>query len=238
MTELACSLIKSGAKKNILIISSYIDSHIMDKSTHFSVDTGDASIAGIVSSPSDGYGFISSHSSSHGSRHDGIVFLRRPPFLLTRIDSGPDYSQTFTTFYNPVANKEIAKNAAIDLKYVVDKSLEKAGLTVEDIDFLATHQPVVWAGDVWRESIGIPKSKFYETFKKYGNIATCAAAVNLFESMELELTKAGDKVIFASSGAGENHISIIMQLSHELITNILENSNQKSKKYANEFSRV
>lgn len=237
MTELACSLILSGAKKNILVISSFIDSHVNDRTTHFSVDTGDAAVAAIVSVTSDGKGFISSHSLSHGSRHDGIIYQRRSPLLLKRIDSGPDYSQTFVTFYNPEANKEIAHNAATDLKFVVDKSLEKAGLAVSDIDFLLTHQPVVWAGDVWRQSIGIPKNKFYESFKKYGNIATCSAAVNLLESIEQELVTVGDKVIIASSGAGENHISVIMELNHELITNVLENTNQALNKYANEFSR-
>jgi 3-oxoacyl-[acyl-carrier-protein] synthase III len=237
MTEIACSLVQSGTKKNVLVISSFIDSHVHDRSTHFSVDTGDAAVAAIVSTTTDGKGYISSFSLSHGSRHDGIIYQRRSPLLLKRIDSGPDYAQTFVTFYNPAANKEIAQNAAIDLKYVVEKSLEKAEMSLLDIDFLLTHQPVAWAGNVWRESIGLPEDKFYQTFKKYGNIATCSAAVNLLESIEEELVSGGDKVIFASSGAGENHISIIMELSQELINNILENSNQTSNKLANEFSR-
>lgn len=226
MTELACSLIQSGFKKNILIVSSFIDSHVLDRSTHFSVDTGDAAVAAIISTTSDQMGFISSHSTSHGSRHNGIIYQRRSPLLLKRIDSGPDYSQLFTTFYNPMANKEIARNAAADLKFVVDESLKKANLVISDIDFLATHQPVAWAGDVWRESLNIPAEKFYQSFKKYGNIATCSAPVNLLEGIELQKAKANEKVIFTSSGAGENHIAIIMQLSNQLINNILENTYQ------------
>jgi 3-oxoacyl-[acyl-carrier-protein] synthase-3 len=237
MTEIASAMVQAGVKKNILLVSSFLDSHVLDRSTHFSVDTGDAAVAAIVSLTSDGNGFISSHSISHGSRHDGIIYQRRSPLLLKKLDSGPDYSQLFTTFYNPGANKEIAMNAAIDMKFVVDKSLEKAGLTISDIDFLSTHQPVAWAGDVWRESLGIPKDKFHQTFNKYANIATCAAAVNLFESIELGLVSVGDKVIFASSGAGENHICTIIQLSKELISNTIESSNQTTNKFTNEFSK-
>jgi 3-oxoacyl-[acyl-carrier-protein] synthase III len=236
MTEIACALIQSGIKKKILIVSSYIDSHVNDRSTHFSVDTGDAAVAAIVTATKEGTGYIASHSLSHGSRHDGIIYQRREPLLLRKLDSGPDYSQAFVTFYNPAANKEIAQNAATDLKFVVEKSLEKAGFTVNDMDFLATHQPVEWAGEVWRESIGMPVEKFHQTFKKYGNIATCSAAVNLLESIELGLIKADDKVIFASSGAGENHICIIMQMSKELINNILLTTNQ-TKNFANEFCK-
>jgi len=237
MTEVAASLVQSGAKKKILVVSSFIDSHVLDRSTHFSVDTGDAAVAAIVTLTPDAKGYLASHSLSHGSRHDGIIYQRRSPLLLKRLDSGPDYSQMFTTFYNPAANKEIAKNAASDLKFVVDKSLEKAGLKVSDINLLATHQPVVWAGEVWRESIGVPPNRFHQTFEKYANIATCSAAVNLLESIELGLVASGDKVIFASSGAGENHISIIMELSQVLINNVLENSYQTTYQLENEFSR-
>ena len=229
MTELASSLVMSGLKKNVLIVSSFIDSHVNDKSTHFSVDTGDAAVAAIVSKVPDGYGFISSHSLSHGSRHDGIIYQRRSPLLLKRLDSGPDYSQLFTTFHNPIANKEIAQNAANDLKYVVHKSIEKAGLSLSDIDFLSTHQPVAWAGNVWREAIGLPQEKFYETFTKYGNIATCSATVNLLESIEKGFIKENNTIVFTSSGAGENHISIIMRISPELIQVVQENCYQESK---------
>ncbi|MCG8411809.1 MAG: 3-oxoacyl-ACP synthase III family protein [Bacteroidales bacterium] len=224
MTELASSLVMSGLKKNVLVVSSFLDTHVTDKTDYFSVNTGDAAVAGIISSVTEGYGYISSHSLSHGSRHDGIIYERRMPALMKRIDSGPDFAQTFTTFGNPAANKEIAANAASDLKFVVDKSLEKANLNVNDIDFLATHQPVAWVGKVWREAIGLPEEKHHETFEKYGNIATCAAIVNLIESVELGLIKKDHKVILASSGAGENHISVIMKMSEQLVTNIIENN--------------
>ena len=224
MTEIACSLVSSGMKKNILIISSFIDSHVNDKSTHFSVDTGDASVAAIVSQTEQGFGFISSHSISHGSRHNGIIYERRQPLLMQRLDSGPDYSQAFTTFFNPAANKEIAVNSTKDMQVVVNKSLEKAGMSLNDIDFMVTHQPVSWAGNAWREAVGIPTDKFYESFQKYGNIATCAVPTNLLEAIENRLIISGDSVIFASPGAGENHICVIMRISPELVSYIQSSS--------------
>jgi 3-oxoacyl-[acyl-carrier-protein] synthase-3 len=217
MTELACSMVSSGIKKNVLVVSSFLDSHVNDKSTHFSVDTGDGAVAGLVSTTKAGFGYLASHSISHGSRHNGIIYERRSPLLMRRIDSGPDYSQLFTTFFNPEANKEIAANSTHDMQEVIGTSLNKAGLTINDIDFMVTHQPVAWAGNAWRECIGIPESKFYESFKKYGNIATAAVPTNLLEAIELRRISAGDNVIFASPGAGENHICIIMKISPELV---------------------
>ena len=111
-------------------------------------------------------------------------------------------------------------NSTIDMQNVVTKSLLKAGLNLIDINFMVTHQPVSWAGQAWREAIGIPNEKFYESFLKYGNIATCAAPTNLLEAIENKLILSGDNIIFASPGAGENHICVILRISPELINYI------------------
>jgi 3-oxoacyl-[acyl-carrier-protein] synthase-3 len=218
MIEVAVAMVKSGIKKNVLIVSSYIDSHVNDKSTHFSVDTGDGVAAGIVSACD--FGYISSHSSSHGDRHDGIVFEQRLPLLYKGLHTSPDRRQLVTTFLNRDSCKEIAVNAEKDMNFVVSQALEKAGSTVRDVDFFVTHQPVSWAGQAWRKAVGIPEEKFYETFKKYGNIATAAAATNFSESMEKGLIHEGDRVLIASSGAGENHIAVLHHISSTLLENM------------------
>ena len=219
MCEVAVALIKTGIKKNVLIVSSFIDSIVNDKSTYWSVDTGDAAMAGIVSSVESGEGYISSFSNSHGDRHDGVVYTDRSPLLLKKLELGPSYSQQFTTFLNYDSLKTIAMNAQKDLKYVVDQALEKASKSVEDIDFLVTHQPVSWAANAWREAIGIPSEKFHETFQTYGNVANCSAGVNLLDAIEKKKIKEGDNVLITSSGAGENHIAIIMKVPKVLVEN-------------------
>ncbi len=103
---------------------------------------------------------------------------------------------------------------------VVKEVLKKTRLSISDIDFFVTHQPVHWAPDVWREGLGIPKEKFYETFKKYGNIANCAAAVNLLEAIELKRVKEGATVLIASSGAGENYIAALEKITPQLISSL------------------
>ena len=218
MIELAVALVKTGIKKNVLIVSSFIDSHVGDKTTYFSPDCGDAAVAGIVSATDAGY--ISSHSASHGDRHDGIIYEMREPMLYKGFHTGPDARQLVTTFHNQEACKEIGRNMEGDMLEVVSKALEKAEMSVDDVDFFVTHQPVAWAGNAWRNGIGIPQDKFYESFEKYGNIATASSATNLTEAIEQGLIKAGDKVITSSSGAGENHIAVIHQVSEQLVNNV------------------
>jgi 3-oxoacyl-[acyl-carrier-protein] synthase-3 len=218
MLEVATALIRSAVKERVLIIASYIDSHVNDKSTYYSVNTGDAAVAAIVSKVDEGYGYLGSHSTSHGSRHEGIIVQRRTPEMIRSVGHGHHGEQAFVTFFNREANKEIAANAQKDMVEVVDGALRKSGLSISDIDLFATHQPVFWAGEAWREAIGIPKDRFQETFEKYGNVANCSAPVNLLEAIEMRQVKEGDVVLIASAGAGENHIAVIERLTPALLS--------------------
>jgi 3-oxoacyl-[acyl-carrier-protein] synthase-3 len=103
---------------------------------------------------------------------------------------------------------------------IVDKALKQGDLTISDIDFFVTHQPVYWATNAWREGLGIPEEHCYETFQKYGNIANCAAAVNLFEAAAKKLIKKGDIVLIASSGAGENYIALLERIGSKFIDSL------------------
>lgn len=219
MLQVAMALVTAGIKHNVLVIASYIDSHVTDRSDYFSVNTGDASVAGIVSQTADGCGYIDSHSISNGSRHQGIIFEDRPPSLFMRKGGGATYDKNYTTFKDQTICKQIAQHAQEDLSRVVFRALNNAGMSVDDIDFLVTHQPVAWAPDAWRSAIGVPKEKFLDTFTAYGNIANCSAPINLLEAIERRHIKADDKVMIASSGAGENQIALFMKVPQILEDN-------------------
>jgi 3-oxoacyl-[acyl-carrier-protein] synthase-3 len=220
MLEIAVALVKAELKKKILVVASYIDSIVSDKTSYFSVNTGDAAAAAVIARVEDGYGFIASHSTSHGRRHAGIIFMRRPPEIIRSTDHGHSNEQSFVTFYDRDANTEIAANAQKDMAEVVDAALKKGGLVMGEVDFFVTHQPVDWASNAWRQGLGIPKEKSYETFQTYGNIANCSAPVNLLEAIESKLIKAGDVVLIASSGAGENHIAVLEKINPQLISSL------------------
>jgi 3-oxoacyl-[acyl-carrier-protein] synthase-3 len=221
MVEVASAMVKSGVKKNILVVNSIIDTMINDKSDYYSVNTGDMAFGAIISSVEEGCGYLGSASSSHGSRHDGVIFQKRSPHLLQNWGSGPTYEQDFVTFYNKEACREIGANAQTDLMKVIDELQNKSGIETEAIDFFVTHQPVAWAGNAWREALGVPEAKFYSSFEKYGNVATCSVPVNLLEAIEQKKIKANDTVLMASPGAGENHIALFQRISPKLVKNVL-----------------
>ena len=80
---------------------------------------------------------------------------------------------------------------------------------------------MAWAPNAWRETLGFAEDKFYQSFEKYGNVATCCVPTNLLEAIEKGLVKENQRVLLASSGAGENHIALYEVLSPELVKNVL-----------------
>ncbi|MCK5059164.1 MAG: hypothetical protein KAT34_21120 [Candidatus Aminicenantes bacterium] len=217
MLEIAMTYIRAGIKNKILIIGSSIDSIINDKSDYYSVNTGDGAAAAIITEVEEGYDYISSHSLSRGSRHKAILFMKRKPNLLIPTIQGPTHEQEFVTFNNMELCKEIAKNAGTDLADIINITLRKAKATVQDMDFFITHQPVPWTPHAWREAVGVPESKFYTSFEKYGNMAVACVPVNLLEAVEKGLINVGDKVMLASSGVGENYIALFQKIAPNLI---------------------
>lgn len=220
MMEIAANYVQTGARKKVLIVGSALDSIINDKTSYWSVYIGDGAAAGIVGEVEADYGYISSASGSIGHRHQAIIFKKRQPELIKTTAQGSSYEQEYVTFYDQALCKEIAKEAHIDMKNVVDRTLANSGHTPDDIDFLVTHQPVPWTPDVWREAIGVAPGKAYHSFEKYGNIAVASAPTNFLEAVEQGLIKEGDKVMIASSGVGENHISLFQRVSPQLIRNV------------------
>lgn len=219
MLEIAMTYVRAGIKKKVLVIASAIDSIINDRSNYYSPNTGDGAAACIVSETREDYDYIASQSSSRGDRHKAIIFQTREPELLISPSQGPHFRQEFVTFFNQDMCKAIASHAEADLVEVVNLTLEKAGFSTADIDFLITHQPVVWAANAWRKAIGVPTAKHYQSYEKYGNMAVASVPTNLLEAVEQGLIKAGDRVMLASSGVGENHIALFHRITPELIKN-------------------
>jgi len=220
MMEIAMNYVRCGARKKVLIVGSSLDSLINDKTTYYSVYIGDGAVAGIVGEVEEGYGYIASHSHSIGKRHKAIIFKSRSPEIFIPTNQGPSYEQEYVTFYDKDMQREIAHETQNDIIRVSSRMFAKTEYTEKDIDFLSTHQPVPWTPEAWRESLGVPREKMYQSFEKYGNIAVASSAVNHMEAIEQGLMKEGDRAMIVSSGVGENHIALFHRITPELVQNV------------------
>jgi len=98
--------------------------------------------------------------------------------------------------------QEVFRRAVTKMGESSAKSLEKAGLSLEDVDLLIPHQANVRIIDATARRLGIDPSKVYVNIHSYGNTSAATIPVALTEALEDGRISPGDIIVFAAFGAG------------------------------------
>ncbi len=93
----------------------------------------------------------------------------------------------------------------------VKKVLEKAELTVDDIDYVVCHQANERIIDFVRKQFKAPAEKFFKNIHKYGNTSAASIPIALTEMDEQGMLTAGKKVIIVGFGAGFTWGSMLLE---------------------------
>lgn len=209
MVALASNLIAMKEFKNILIISSVIHSKLMDYSDYLSPYAGDGAGAVVIGQVPDDRGYIASNCTSNGYFHDAFTVKERMPHdeqIRVHYKKSPCMPLMTTNF---TKMREVGRSSSENMKDICQSVLDKAKLDGKDIGLFLSHQPCHWAHGVWRDSVNIPKENSYQSFSKYGNMASACIPINLYEARNAGMLKDGDNILMTSSGAGVNHIALI-----------------------------
>lgn len=206
----ACNLVACGEFNKILIITSAFCSRLADYADYQCCYLGDAAGAAVIGRVSEGKGYLGSFCNSHGEYHKGFTLQMRQPWGYNRKHFMPSMEMPLLTFDSEII-REVGRGSVEHMKEVLEKVMEKTSLKPEDIGLFLSHQPCHWAHGAWRDAMGIHPSCSYETFRKYGNIASASVPVNLFEAHTKGMLKDGCNLLMASSGAGENHIAAVLK---------------------------
>lgn len=89
--------------------------------------------------------------------------------------------------------------------------LEKAELTVDDIDYVVCHQANERIIEFVRKQFKAPADKFFKNIHKYGNTSAASIPIALTEMDEQGLLSAGKKVIIVGFGAGFTWGSMLLE---------------------------
>ena len=107
--------------------------------------------------------------------------------------------------------QEVFKFAVKTVPDTVSKSLEKAGMTSEDIDFLVMHQANQRIIDTAAKRFGLGPEKVVSNIAKYGNTSAGSVPIAMAEAVEEGRIKKGDIVATAGFGAGLTWASAILR---------------------------
>lgn len=193
----ADSLLATGAAKRALVIGAETFSRILDWEDRTTcVLFGDGAGAVVLEAPdatnparSGGPGVLGSRLHSDGSKHD-----------LLYVDGGP--STTQTVGHLRMKGSEVFRHAVVNLATVLKETLEEAGVSAGDIDWIVPHQANKRILDATARKLGIPDEKVIVTVDSHANTSAASVPLAFDVARKDGRIKSGDLVMFEAMGGG------------------------------------
>jgi 3-oxoacyl-[acyl-carrier-protein] synthase-3 len=124
-------------------------------------------------------------------------------FLYAR---GPASSPTSMTeaegFCIVMDGREVFRFAVRAMEESARQSLQMAGLSVEDIDFVLPHQANQRIISAVAKNLGVPSERVICNVERYGNTSAASIPLALCEAWEEGRLKDGDKLVLVAFGGG------------------------------------
>ncbi len=200
--NIAKNAIATGEAKNILVIGSEQLTKIAnweDRGT--CVLFGDGCGAAVVTGHEDPENnpsvILNTYMRARGS---GAGFLSRPAGGIAEPFEKNKTENNATCLY---MNGRRVYNFAVEvLSFTVQKLMEDAGLTIEDIKYIVPHQANMRIIEAVSKRTKMPVEKFYMNIAEFANTSSASIPLAFNEAVENGEIKRGDYIIIVGFGAG------------------------------------
>ena len=229
--QLADALLKSEAIRNVLIVGAeahagfmpWRDWRVLEGPGHaepreferatrhrdFAVIFGDGAGAMLVErSPEAGAGLLSIDLHSDGRFADELAiqagFRRRPYATAAMVED--------MEFIPRMSGREVFRHAVSKLPQTVRVACDRAGVSLEDVDWFIAHQANDRINRLVRERLGVPSEKVPSNIALYGNTSAATIPILVDEMRRDGRLRAGQLVCFLALGAGLHWGAAVMRL--------------------------
>ena len=217
--SVADQFIKTGMYKNILVVGSEKQSFALDFSTRgraVSVIFGDGAGA-IVLQPTElsGQGILSTHLHSDGQDAEKLAMYYPGSSGGELLEETPNWPEQelggmFMTkemleggaVFPYMDGQSVFKKAVVKFPEVIQESLTKNGMTLEDLDLLVPHQANLRISQFIQQKLNLRDDQVFNNIQKYGNTTAASVPIALSEAWEQGKVKEGDLICLAAFGAG------------------------------------
>ena len=195
----AAALVGSGHYKNVAVIGAETLSKITNyEDRRTCILFGDAAGAAIVSADDDpARGCLAQTMRSDGSLW-GELYVPRSE------DDLPETHDGFTGRFNTLQmnGQEVFKFAVTTTQSIIDETLEKAGVTSNDLAAVIPHQSNLRILELVKKRMDLPDGKLVVNIDKYGNTSAASVPLCLHEKRVAGELNEGDLVLFVAIGGG------------------------------------
>lgn len=196
--SVADSLIKAQGLKHILVVGAETLSRVVDyQDRETCILFGDGAGALILSKSEKASSFpLSARLASDGTLGDLLTLgSGRPmdPFAL---------SKTKELDFIEMKGKEVFKSAVRAITQTSQTALEKAGLTISDVDWFIPHQANLRIMAAAAEMMGLDVARVACTIEDTGNTSSASIPIVFSRYFNDGRIKRGDKILISAFGAG------------------------------------
>lgn len=190
--------IKSGMYKNAIVIGGETLSKIVDWTDRSTcVLFGDGAGGAYVESSQEA-GVIGENIGSAGDLYEILTEGYTAPANAFNDISG----EIDPKYYVHMDGREVFKFATKKVMKSLEKVMEEANITPEDVKYFVPHQANARIVEVISKKLNIPFEKFYMNMNRFGNTSSASIPMALNELNEKGLLERGDKIIMSGFGGG------------------------------------
>jgi 3-oxoacyl-[acyl-carrier-protein] synthase III len=185
------SMIRGGVARTALVIGAETFSRILDWEDRATcVLFGDGAGA-VVLTAQDGTdrGILSTALHADG-RHNQLLY----------VDGG--VSTTGTVGKLRMKGSEVFRHAVVNLAAVLEEAIDKAGLTVADVDWVVPHQANRRILDATARKLGLPAERVIVTVDEHANTSAASVPLALDVAVRDGRIRQGDLVVLEAMGGG------------------------------------
>jgi 3-oxoacyl-[acyl-carrier-protein] synthase-3 len=190
----ADSLIRAGNASKALVIGAETFSRILDWEDRTTCvlfgDGAGAVVLEAVDNPAAGEpAILTSKLHADGAQHD-----------LLYVDGGP--STTQTVGHLRMKGREVFRHAVVNLASVLAETVEDAGVSVSDIDWVVPHQANARILDATARKMGIAAEKVIVTVDQHANTSAASVPLALDVARRDGRIRQGDLILLEAMGGG------------------------------------
>jgi 3-oxoacyl-[acyl-carrier-protein] synthase-3 len=200
--DMAVAMIQSGRCRNVLVVVSCSYSRMAPPTDTLSWFLGDGAGALLIGEVPEGEGWLATHT-IHTAQTCGTF----------RLDMRVDEQG------QPVPRMSASKDTARIINEVGEPylreccfgALDKAGMTIADVDFIVANTPTAWYAEFAAKAIGLDPSRTISTYERFANTGTALMPMNLHAAAAQGKLRRGDRVLLYAVGSVSTAIAVLIR---------------------------
>jgi 3-oxoacyl-[acyl-carrier-protein] synthase-3 len=187
----ADSFIKSGMASRALVVGAEVFSRILDWN-----DRGTCVLFG------DGAGAVVLAADSRPGIHASVLHADGSQAGLLSVPGNVSRGRIIGSPFLQMNGQGVFKFAVKVLEEVARETVAKAGMVMEDVDWLIPHQANVRILEATARKLGLPEDKLVVTVDHHGNTSAASVPLALDEFVRAGRIRAGQRVLMQGVGGG------------------------------------